>query len=79
MVKSLPLSSATTSSYSLTHAKANADNVTYSLPSSKLANTDITRLINSTEIQSIVRPAGPKKTKRPFAQKKNPLKNSAVM
>jgi len=51
----------------------------YYLPSSKLANTDITRLINSTEIQSIVRPAGPKKTKRPFAQKKNPLKNSAIM
>jgi len=51
----------------------------YYLPSSKLANTDITRLINSTEIQSIVRPAGPKKTKRPFAQKKNPLKNSAVL
>ena len=53
--------------------------VFYSLPTSKLANTDITRLINSTEIQSIVRPAGPKKTKRPFSQKKNPLKNNAIL
>lgn len=51
----------------------------YYLPQSKLANSDITRLINSTEIQSIVRPAGPKKTKRPFSQKKNPLRNASVL
>lgn len=51
----------------------------HSLPSSKISNTDVTRLINSTEIQSIVRPAGSKHTKRPFTQKKNPLRNPAIM
>lgn len=51
----------------------------YVLPASKITNADVTRLINSTEIQSIVRPAGPKQTKRPFTQKKNPLRNPAVM
>ena len=30
-------------------------------------------------MQSIVRPAGPKYTKRPFTQKKNPLRNRAVL
>merc|ERR1712072_980280 len=51
----------------------------YVLPASKITNADVPRLINSTEIQSIVRPAGPKQTKRPFTQKKNPLRNPAVM
>jgi large subunit ribosomal protein L4e len=50
-----------------------------SLPAPKISNSDVTRLINSTEIQSVVRPAGPKNTKRPFAQKKNPLRNAAIM
>lgn len=39
----------------------------------------MTRLINSTEIQSIVRPAGQKVQKRPWTQKKNPLRNKAVL
>jgi len=51
----------------------------YRLPLSKITNPDVTRLINSTEIQSVVRPAGPKRTKRPFSVKKNPLKNSAIL
>ena len=40
---------------------------------------DVTRLINSDEIQSVVRPAGPKQTKRPFTQRKNPLRNRGVL
>jgi len=48
-----------------------------SLP--KISNTDVTRLINSDEIQSVVRPAGQAKNKRPFTQKKNPLRNRALL
>ena len=49
------------------------------LPNAKIAMPDVTRLINSDEIQSVVRPAGPKQTKRPFTQKKNPLRNRGVL
>jgi large subunit ribosomal protein L4e len=51
----------------------------YSLPSAKITNPDITRLINSDEIQSVVRPAGSKIQKRPWTQHKNPLKNKGVL
>jgi large subunit ribosomal protein L4e len=52
----------------------------FTLPIAKISNTDVTRLINSDEIQSIVRPvAGGSRTKRPHTQKKNPLKNRALM
>merc|ERR1711939_1129167 len=47
----------------------------YTLPSAKISNPDVTRIINSDEIQSVVRPAGSSVTKRPFTQKKNPLRN----
>lgn len=50
-----------------------------SLPTAKIANPDVTRLINSDEIQSVVRPAGQKIQKRPWTQKKNPLINKAVL
>jgi len=51
----------------------------YLLPTVKISNPDVQRLINSTEIQAVVRPAGQRKAKRPYTQKKNPLKNSGVM
>ncbi|KAH7926381.1 60S ribosomal protein L4/L1/L2 [Leucogyrophana mollusca] len=51
----------------------------YVLPTAKISNPDVTRLINSTEIQSVVRPAGPRVQKRPWTQKKNPLVNKAVL
>jgi len=51
----------------------------YILPSSKITNPDVTRLINSDEIQSVVRPAGQKVQKRPWTQKKNPLVNKAIL
>ncbi|ORE17091.1 hypothetical protein BCV71DRAFT_182137, partial [Rhizopus microsporus] len=51
----------------------------YVLPDHIMTNPDVARLINSDEIQSVVRPAGGKHHKRPFTQKKNPLKNQGVM
>jgi len=51
----------------------------YILPSAKIANPDVTRLINSAEIQAVVRPANQKTQKRPWAQKKNPLINKGVL
>lgn len=50
-----------------------------SLPTAKISNPDVTRLINSDEIQSVVRPAGQKVQKRPWTQKKNPLVNKAIL
>jgi len=49
----------------------------YTLPRPLMTNTDLARIINSDEIQSVVRPAivGPKRR----TQKKNPLKNRNVM
>ncbi|KAF7326104.1 60S ribosomal protein L4-B [Mycena kentingensis (nom. inval.)] len=50
------------------------------LPTSKMTNPDATRLINSDEIQSVVRPAaGQNVQKRPWTQKKNPLVNKAIL
>lgn len=51
----------------------------YQLPDNIMTNPDVARLINSDEIQSVVRPAFSKFTKRPFTQKKSPLKNMGVM
>ncbi|SPC66053.1 probable RPL4A - ribosomal protein L4-A [Ustilago sp. UG-2017b] len=51
----------------------------FTLPKAKIANTDVTRIINSDEIQSVVRAKGPSKTTRPFTQRKNPLKNRGVL
>jgi large subunit ribosomal protein L4e len=49
------------------------------LPTAKISNPDVTRLINSSEIQSVVRPANAKLHKRPWTQHKNPLRNKAVL
>lgn len=50
------------------------------LPSNVVSNADISRLINSSEIQAVVRPAkGEARTKRAGVQKKNPLKNKQVL
>ncbi|CAO3614224.1 unnamed protein product [Cunninghamella echinulata] len=62
-----------------TYEKVSALKKDYVLPDNIMTNPDVTRLINSQEIQSIVRPAGGKQHKRPFTQKKNPLRNQGVM
>lgn len=50
------------------------------LPSNLVSNADIGRLINSAEVQAVVRPVkGGARTKRAGVQKKNPLKNKQVM
>ncbi|XP_020615412.1 60S ribosomal protein L4-1-like [Orbicella faveolata] len=43
-----------------------------------MSNADLNRLINSEEIQSVIRPAGPSKSRR-ATRKKNPLKNIGIM
>lgn len=50
----------------------------YSLPMPTVTNPDLGRIINSTEIQSVLRAAGPSRTEKK-ALKSNPLKNLAVM
>merc|ERR1719343_1854299 len=49
----------------------------YNLPRPQMENADLDRIINSDEVQSVLRPKleAPKK----FAVKKNPLKNPMVM
>lgn len=49
----------------------------YTLPRGIVTNSDITRIINSDAIQSVVRPAIKQKRKH-NRQKKNPLKNFGV-
>jgi len=50
------------------------------LPSNLVSNADIGRLINSSEVQAVVRAAkGGATTKRAGVQKKNPLKNKQVL
>ncbi|KAG0039927.1 hypothetical protein BGZ82_006184, partial [Podila clonocystis] len=62
-----------------TYRKASALKKDYSLPSHIMSNPDITRIINSAEVQGSLKAAGPAKTPRPYTQKKNPLKSMAVM
>ncbi|CAL5388039.1 unnamed protein product [Camellia sinensis] len=49
----------------------------YVLPRSKMGNADLTRIINSDEVQSVVRPI--KKEVKRAPMKKNPLKNLNTM
>ncbi|KAF3020955.1 hypothetical protein G7054_g1831 [Neopestalotiopsis clavispora] len=50
------------------------------IPSNVVANADLTRLINSSEIQSVLNaPKGTALTKRASVQKKNPLRNKQVL
>lgn len=50
-----------------------------SLPSAKITNPDVTRIINSDEVQSVVRPSQGKKQRRPWMQHKNPLVNKGAL
>lgn len=60
-----------------TYTEKSASKSDYSLPRAAMANADLARLINSEEIQSVVRPAAEAPKKLP--RKKNPLKNLAAM
>lgn len=50
------------------------------LPANIVSNADVTRLINSSEVQSVLKePKGYARTKRSSVQKKNPLRNKQVL
>lgn len=49
----------------------------FSLPRAPMTNADLSRLINSDEVQKVVKPAKTQRTKT--LRKKNPLKNLGVM
>jgi large subunit ribosomal protein L4e len=62
-----------------TFTKGSESKKGYTLLDNMVSNPDITRIINSDEIQSVVRPAQSARSKRPWTQTKNPLKNQGVM
>jgi len=49
----------------------------YHLPRAQMENADLDRIINSTEVQSAIKPK--LEAPKPFARKVNPLKNKAAM
>jgi len=61
-----------------TFKRESAQKKGYSLPKPMMAQTDLGRLINSDEVQSVLRAAGPK-AQRPAQRKKNPLTNLQTM
>ena len=60
-----------------TYTTKSAVKSNYTLPRSIMNNANLSRLINSDEIQSVVRPVERQSTRR--SHKKNPLKNLGVM
>ncbi|GAA5874425.1 hypothetical protein JCM8547_005396 [Rhodosporidiobolus lusitaniae] len=62
-----------------TYEKGSALKSGYTLPISKITNPDVTRIIQSEEVQAVLRAAGPSTTKKGVAQKKNPLRNPAIL
>ncbi|KAK2565164.1 60S ribosomal protein L4-B [Acropora cervicornis] len=61
-----------------TGKKAATEKKDFNLPKPIMTNGDLTRLINSEEIQSVLNPRGPRKTP-PAIRKRNPLKNRELM
>lgn len=60
-----------------THKKPSAVKSGFKLPYPSMTNPDLTRIINSDEVQSVVKPAKDGSKRAPL--KKNPLKNYGVM
>lgn len=60
-----------------TYTTKSASKANYSLPRTLMVNANLGRLINSDEIQSVVRPVESQRTRR--QHKKNPLKNLGAM
>ncbi|MQL90051.1 hypothetical protein Taro_022648 [Colocasia esculenta] len=60
-----------------TFEKTSEKKAKYVLPRSKMTNADLSRIINSDEVQSVVRPIKTEIKRRPL--KKNPLKNLNAM
>jgi large subunit ribosomal protein L4e len=47
----------------------------YTLPRNQMTNADLARIINSDEVQSVLKPVNLEAQKRSFPRKRNPLKN----
>ncbi|KAI8054363.1 ribosomal protein L4 domain-containing protein [Syncephalis plumigaleata] len=62
-----------------TYRKSAALKRDYNLPSHSMSNPDLMRLLQSDEIRSALKTAGPARTKRAPGQKKNPLRNTQAM
>ena len=60
-----------------TQTKASQQKIGFTVPYGKMTNADLARIINSDEIQSVVR--DPITTSKYQAQKKNPLKNNNAL
>lgn len=60
-----------------TYKRLGTQKVGYQLPRPLISNSDVTKIINSSEIQSVLRPKGPAKTIP--RQRRNPLKNLDFM
>jgi len=60
-----------------TYKKSSGEKVDYRLPRPVLTNADVTRIINSDEIQSVLRDKLPQQ--KVHSRKKNPLKNLGFM
>jgi len=60
-----------------THESNATEKVDYKLPTPSMSNADLARIINSTEVQSVVKPK--QKKARFVVHKKNPLKNLGAM
>jgi len=62
-----------------THDKVSELKTGYYLPTAKIANPDLSRIINSEEIQAILRPIHSLEKEHRRPQKKNPLKNKGAL
>jgi large subunit ribosomal protein L4e len=60
-----------------TYKKPSKEKANYKLPRPILTNADLSRIINSDEVQSVLRPKIPQR--RTFIRKKNPLRNLGAM
>jgi len=60
-----------------THESKATEKADYQLPRPVMSNADLARIINSTEVQSIVRPK--QKRNRFVVHKKNPLRNLGAL
>jgi len=59
-----------------TYEEASTEKSGFSLPRSFMSNADLARIINSDEVQSVIRPV--RRSRAEIPKKANPLKNSAV-
>ncbi|CAM9482998.1 unnamed protein product [Phaeothamnion confervicola] len=62
-----------------TYTDKSTEKARYVLPRPQVTNADITRIINSADVQAVLRDPRPEAQTRSFPRKRNPLKNKAAM